>query len=44
MSLLGERNWWTPAWLERLLPRLAAETAEEEAGRPDERVPELVGR
>ena len=48
MSLLGERNWWTPAWLERLLPRLAVEAAEEEAvdevGRPDERVPELVRR
>ena len=48
MSLLGERNWWTPAWLDRLLPRLAAEAAEEEAvdevGRPDERVPELVRR
>ena len=42
MSLLGDRNWWTPAWLERLLPRLAVEAAEEEAvdevGRPDERV------
>jgi putative drug exporter of the RND superfamily len=48
MSLLGERNWWTPAWLDRLLPRLAAETGEEESveesGRPDERVPELVRR
>jgi RND superfamily putative drug exporter len=48
MSLLGERNWWTPAWLDRLLPRLATEAASEEAveeaGRPDERVPELVRR
>ena len=48
MSLLGERNWWTPAWLDRLLPRLTIEAAEEEAvdeaGRPDERVPELVRR
>ena len=42
MSLLGERNWWTPAWLDRVLPRLDAETSEEEAERPDERVPELV--
>jgi RND superfamily putative drug exporter len=25
MALLGERNWWLPAWLDRLLPRLDAE-------------------
>lgn len=25
MQLLGERNWWIPAWLERRLPRLDAE-------------------
>ena len=25
MSLLGERNWWTPAWLDRVLPHLDAE-------------------
>jgi hypothetical protein len=44
MSLLGERNWWTPAWLERVLPRVAAEGAYdvEEAPAPDERVPLLV--
>ena len=40
MSLLGERNWWTPAWLDRLLPRLAVEAAEQDGERPDERVPE----
>jgi putative drug exporter of the RND superfamily len=22
MELLGERNWWTPRWLERRPPRL----------------------
>ena len=25
MALLGERNWWLPAWLERILPRLSVE-------------------
>ena len=22
MQLLGDRNWWLPAWLDRLLPRI----------------------
>jgi RND superfamily putative drug exporter len=25
MQLLGDRNWWLPAWLDRLLPRFAVE-------------------
>jgi RND superfamily putative drug exporter len=25
MQLLGEWNWWTPAWLDHLLPRLELE-------------------
>jgi putative drug exporter of the RND superfamily len=25
MQLLGDRNWWIPNWLERILPRLDAE-------------------
>jgi RND superfamily putative drug exporter len=25
MELLGDRNWWLPSWLDRLLPRLAVE-------------------
>jgi RND superfamily putative drug exporter len=25
MQLLGDRNWWIPSWLERILPRLDAE-------------------
>jgi putative drug exporter of the RND superfamily len=25
MELLGARNWWTPRWLDRLVPRLSAE-------------------
>jgi putative drug exporter of the RND superfamily len=28
MQLLGERAWWFPAWLDRLLPRLHVEPAE----------------
>ena len=27
MSLLGRANWWLPAWLDRVLPRLDVETA-----------------
>jgi putative drug exporter of the RND superfamily len=25
MQLLGERNWWIPNWLERILPELDVE-------------------
>jgi len=25
MQLIGAANWWIPAWLDRLLPRLAPE-------------------
>ena len=44
MSLLGERNWWTPAWLDRLLPRLDVEGHSDvwEAPARDARVPHLV--
>ena len=27
MQLLGDRNWWIPDWLERILPRLDVEPA-----------------
>jgi putative drug exporter of the RND superfamily len=27
MQLLGDRNWWIPDWLERVLPRLDIEQA-----------------
>jgi RND superfamily putative drug exporter len=27
MELLGDRNWWLPGWLDRLLPRLRAGVA-----------------
>ncbi|MFN0028756.1 MAG: MMPL family transporter [Acidimicrobiales bacterium] len=29
MELLGERNWWIPKWLDRLLPRLDIERSEQ---------------
>jgi RND superfamily putative drug exporter len=28
MQLLGERNWWIPDWLERMLPRIEVEAGE----------------
>ncbi|MEU1191627.1 MMPL family transporter [Streptomyces sp. NPDC005859] len=31
MHLLGDSNWWLPAWLEKRLPHLAVEPKEEEA-------------
>jgi RND superfamily putative drug exporter len=30
MQLLGERNWWIPDWLERILPRIEVEAREPE--------------
>jgi RND superfamily putative drug exporter len=27
MELLGDRNWWMPAWLDRIIPRLSVEGA-----------------
>jgi RND superfamily putative drug exporter len=30
MQLLGERNWWIPDWLERVLPRIEVEAREPE--------------
>ena len=30
MSLLGHRNWWLPAWLDRLLPAVRVEAEEEQ--------------
>ncbi|HET9998053.1 MAG TPA: MMPL family transporter [Nocardioides sp.] len=34
MELLGDRNWWLPGWLDRLLPRIHIDGAEE----PDEMI------
>ncbi len=41
MELLGDRNWWLPRWLDRVLPRIDVEGHEAEAP-PQEREPELV--
>ena len=35
MELLGDRNWWIPAWLDRVLPRLDVEGAGEPAAGVD---------
>nr|WP_308012130.1 MMPL family transporter [Streptomyces acidipaludis] len=32
MHLFGSANWWLPGWLDRRLPHLAVEPAEDEAG------------
>jgi RND superfamily putative drug exporter len=34
MQLLGDRNWWIPDWLERLLPRIDVERVATAEGRP----------
>ncbi len=36
MELLGDRNWWLPHWLDRLLPRLHVEAAPTPVPPPDE--------
>ncbi|MFJ5301443.1 MMPL family transporter [Streptomyces sp. NPDC088350] len=36
MHLLGDSNWWLPAWLDKSLPHLAVEPAEEPAPAPVE--------
>jgi RND superfamily putative drug exporter len=53
MELLGDRNWWLPKWLDRILPRIsvegrhhvAPEPASQQEGErgPDDREHELVG-
>jgi hypothetical protein len=49
MELLGDRNWWLPGWLDRLLPEVLVEPADPEPPAPVEglqRTPTLatVGR
>jgi hypothetical protein len=34
MQLLGDRNWWIPNWLERILPELEVEHLATARGRP----------
>ena len=46
MELLGDRNWWLPKWLDRILPNIDieghAEVAVEQV--EEEREPVLTGR
>lgn len=36
MELLGDRNWWLPAWLDRLMPRVHVEGAAQPASSPQQ--------
>ncbi|RJK95950.1 MMPL family transporter [Vallicoccus soli] len=36
MALLGRASWWLPAWIDRLLPRIEAEAADQQPGRDHE--------
>ncbi|MEO5725290.1 MAG: MMPL family transporter, partial [Ilumatobacteraceae bacterium] len=44
MELLGNRNWWIPRWLDRLLPRIDVEGHHQitAASEPEDRTAELV--
>jgi putative drug exporter of the RND superfamily len=48
MALLGKANWWLPAWLDRILPRLTIEGSDDDptylADTPTPQADELVGR
>jgi RND superfamily putative drug exporter len=53
MELLGDKNWWLPGWLDRLLPNIDVEgTVDDELpvdeppspeAPPQDRTPELIG-
>ena len=34
MELLGDRNWWLPKWLDRILPKLNVDGEAHAAARP----------
>src|SRR5205085_9799070 len=36
MELLGDRNWWLPKWLDRILPTIHVEGGPEELGADDD--------
>ena len=40
MELMGDRNWWLPGWLDRLLPGPGRSEIERPAGAADEVRPE----
>jgi RND superfamily putative drug exporter len=35
MELLGEKNWWLPKWLDRILPTLNVEGSNDEVSEPE---------
>ena len=37
MQLLGRANWWLPAWLDRMLPRVQVEGADDHEARASSR-------
>jgi RND superfamily putative drug exporter len=41
MELLGDRNWWLPAWLDRILPKIEVDSHLENIATLDEDEPEL---
>ena len=50
MELLGDRNWWIPKWLDRILPHVHIEARAEASpppseppSEPEQRTPETVG-
>ena len=44
MELLGDRNWWLPKWLDRILPKINVEgNAHPPLVPPQEPEKELVG-
>ena len=44
MELLGDRNWWLPGWLDRILPRLTSRRRRAERCRPERRPRPRRGR
>jgi len=44
MALLGNANWWLPAWLDRILPHVSVESTDEDEPVPAPDVPVLAGR
>jgi len=45
MELLGDRNWWLPRWLDRILPRVDIEgvhLTDDEAGAEPEAIDEPI--
>jgi RND superfamily putative drug exporter len=42
MELLGDKNWWLPRWLDRILPNVDVEGHADVAAPLDEEEPEPV--